>query len=341
MSRALAGLLLLLLATSTASAGRAVVDWKDGVSLLSGPNARSKRVARLEVRAPVETLEERAGWVHVRSSEGEGWVQRRSLRFLSEETKKGRKGREEAAEEPPAPVRKAEPPKPQRESVRAEPLGPPPAPAAAPVAAQPPAPAPLPASPPAPVPSGAPAKLEPGGYLSGYDREPAPKTDTGPGIFSVVSALLLVLAMVAGAVYLFRIFSGRRGFGPQKGRGIQILATKALGPRQALVLVEVGGLPLLLAQGEGGVHLLTEIRDAEAVRRLNDLYGFRQTPFEAELHRQLDLESEPSPFDEAETGSDGPSGAYQAEPRASAAGGPSPEERLAALRRRPRGGDDL
>jgi hypothetical protein len=81
-------------------------------------------------------------------------------------------------------------------------------------------------------------------------------------------------------------------------------------------------MPLLLAQSEGMVNLLAEIRDPEAVKRLNDLYGFRETPFEAELRERLDLESREE-------------GAPPAAERAL-----SPEERLAALRRRPKPGEE-
>ncbi|MBI5443088.1 MAG: flagellar biosynthetic protein FliO [Deltaproteobacteria bacterium] len=315
MRQAVAGLLLLFVAASPGWAGRAVVDWKDGVQLLSAPGPRAKRVGHLGPRVEVETLEERDGWVRIRSPQGEGWVKRRSLRAQAEAPSRAAPERSVPAPERPEPAEKALPaetPAPPQES--------PPAPAAAPQ------PAPSPAAAPAPAPA-------PGGYLSQDDREPPPTTDSGPGIFSVLSALLLVLALVAGAVWLFRIFSGRRSFGTAKGRGIQVLASRALGPRQALVLVEVGGLPLLLAQGEGGVHLIAEIRDPEAVRRLNDLYGVRETPFEAELHRQLDLES-------GEEGAEGP----QEESTAPLAhrGGPepTPEERLAALRRRRRAGEE-
>jgi flagellar biosynthetic protein FliO len=156
-----------------------------------------------------------------------------------------------------------------------------------------------------------------------------------------VSALLFVLALVGGAVYLFKFLSGRRAPGGPKAKGIQVLATRPLGPRQALLLVDVGGVPLLLAQGEGMVNLIAEIRDPDAVRRLNDLYGFRETPFEAELRGRLDLEGDEP--DRPRAGwapraphpEEGPvPGPVPEEP------GLSPEERLAALRRRPKSGGE-
>jgi flagellar protein FliO/FliZ len=132
----------------------------------------------------------------------------------------------------------------------------------------------------------------------------------------------VVLALIAGVVYVLKLLSARKYPAGLKAKGIQVLATRPLGPRQALLLVEVGGMPLLLAQGEGMVNLLAEIRDPEAVKRLNDLYGFRETPFEAELRERMDVES-------------------QDEKTAPAGERPvSPEERLAALRRRPKPGEE-
>jgi flagellar protein FliO/FliZ len=157
----------------------------------------------------------------------------------------------------------------------------------------------------------------------------------------VVSALLLVLALVAGAVYLIKLLSGRRYFGTQKSKGIQVLATRPMGPRQALVLVEVGGRPLLLAQGEAGINLIAEIDDEDAIRRLNDLYGFQETPFEAELHRRLDLESkEGAGEDDPTRPSPSPDVLAEGDDTERAVSGPSPEERLAALRRRRKPGEE-
>ncbi|GAB4263575.1 MAG: hypothetical protein Kow0092_14620 [Deferrisomatales bacterium] len=160
----------------------------------------------------------------------------------------------------------------------------------------------------------------PSGYLSQYgDDAVLPAVDPGSSLVSMVSGLLLVLALLAALAFAARRLAGRRLFSDRRSRGIQILATRALGARHGLLLVEAGGLVWLLAQGPDGVSLISEIRDAEALRRLNDRFGFLESPFEAELARQLDLESAAGEGGQA--------------PRE-----PSPEERLAALRRPPPGG---
>jgi flagellar protein FliO/FliZ len=330
----LAGLLFF---SPFAWAGRAIVDWRDGVQVYSAPETpQNRRIDHLRPRQAVETVQERGKWVRVRYADGEGWVARRSLRAVAE--------RSGASAETPKTSREAIPP-------GETPGAPEPAPAPEPSATEPAQRGPMETAAPAlepaqPPPASAPP-VEQGGYLADYDRgDVARPADSGPGVFGVLSALLLVLALIAAAVYLFKLFSGRRYFGPQKGRGIEILATRALGPRQGLVLVEVGGLPLLLSHGEGGVHLVSEIRDPEVLQRLNDLYGFRQTPFEAELHRQLDLESQE---ERSGTGRAGgprasvtpPSREPSGNPFEAAPAEPSPEERLAALRRRRKPGEEL
>jgi flagellar biosynthetic protein FliO len=131
----------------------------------------------------------------------------------------------------------------------------------------------------------------------------------------MLSGLFLVLALLTGVVWLVRRFMGHRFPGGRRGNAIRVLATRALGPRQGLLLAEAGGLVWLLAQGPDGVRLIAEIRDEAALLRLNGQYGFRDTPFESQLRRQMDVEAEtagPRPDRE-----------------------PTPEERLAALRRRP------
>ncbi|MBI5017374.1 MAG: flagellar biosynthetic protein FliO [Deltaproteobacteria bacterium] len=308
MSRLLAALVLLFLALP-AWADKAEVLGKDGLPVYSSPSGK-KRLGQLPPQTKVDVVEDRGGAARVRGRGLEGWVKRSRLQML---------------EEPKAP---AAPPVPAPVPVSAPPAVPP-----ATTGGSPPPVAPA-------LPPAAPAK-DPGtdgGYLAKFDKEEgAAKVDVGPSVFTAVSALLLVLALVAGAVYLIRLLSGRRALGGAKTKGIQVLATRPLGPRQALLLVEVGGVPLLLAQGEGMVNLIAEIRDPEAVRRLNDLYGFRETPFEAELRGRLDLEAAEEDTEVRARPPRSPraeAGPVPEEP------GPSVEDRLAALRRRPKLGGE-
>lgn len=287
-------LFLLILTTSPAWAETAEVLGKGELVMWSSPSGRSRRGA-VPPGAEVQVVDDRGAAVKVRYRGGEGWVKGSRLRRA-----------------------------PEPQPARAEPA---PLPVAAPVAAVPAAvpgtAAPAEAPAPAPIPQAPAPAPQPDPYAK-YDREEAaaPRVQAGPSLLTAVGALLLVLALIAGVVYLLRLLGARKYPAGLKAKGIQVLATRPLGPRQALLLVDVGGMPLLLAQSEGMVNLLAEIRDPEAVRRLNDLYGFRETPFEAELRQRLDLESQeekPEPAGERVL---------------------SPEERLAALRRRPRPGEE-
>ena len=301
--RAAAVVGILALFVLPAWAGRAVVEWKSGfVNVRSGPGAGTQLVGRLTNGAEAEVLEDRGEWVRVRHPGGEGWVFGKSLRRLPE-----------SAEAAPLPVKD-----PEQTALRE-------------------APAPTPATPAesgageavAPKETLAPEKRpesSPTGYLSQYtDDRTLPAPTPGGSILRMVSGLLLVLALVAAAVYAVRRFFGSR-FLPARGAGIRVLATRSVGARHGLLLVEAGGLVWLLAQGPDGLRLISEIREPGALGRLNERYGFLQTPFESELRRQLG--------EEPGSGGEGPR-AGEREPTDLSA-----EERLAALRRRPTTGGE-
>ncbi len=300
MRRTLLALVFLGIAVP-AWAARAVVDWQyDYVNVRARPGTDETLVGRLSTGAEAEVLERvsESGeeWVRVRYTGGGGWVVARSLRDLPEPAP----STDVSTEAPPAGDE--------------EPDEPPKAAAEAPLESDRES---LPSRPPAP-------QEEPsGGYLSQYtERADLPEVDATSGIVNMISGLLLVLALFAGAVFLYRRFLGPRLPGGRSGAGIQVLASRSTGQRQGLLLVESGGLVWLLGQGPDGLRLIAEIQDPKALARLNDRYGFLASPFEAELRHRMDLETEPTERH----------GETTAEFRAAE---PSPEERLAELRRRP------
>ncbi|MEW6489307.1 MAG: flagellar biosynthetic protein FliO [Thermodesulfobacteriota bacterium] len=315
LSRAPARTALLLLALALSwGAGapawgqeRARVEWQEPtVNVRSGPNLGASRVGRLARGAEVEVLGERAEWTRVRHAGGEGWVVTRSLRRLPATA--------------PEPAAAAPPPEP----ARTETSGPHPPPPHSPEPAQAPPPA---AAPPA-VPDRDAGDL---GYLSGLEETPSPSYEPGPGLLRLLSGLLLVLALLAGLVWALRKLSGGGLLaGGRRAGPIRVLAARAVGPRQGLVLVEVGGLVWLLSQGPEGLRLVAEIRDEAALERLNGQYGFRETPFETALRNRLDIEG-------AEPGQ-GATAAPAGNRSPGEGAATSPEERLAALRRRPPAG---
>ena len=197
----------------------------------------------------------------------------------------------------------------------------------------PPPPTPSPAAPAAPPllapPNEAPASApQPPttGYLSQYtDDLEMPVFDTGPSVLSVLSGLFIVLALIAATVFVVRKLLGSRFPVGRRPTGIRILASRPVAPRQSLLLVEVEGLVWLVGQGPEGMQLIAPIEDPRALEQLDDRYEFLETPFQSELRRNFELEGEGPP-------SSGAAPAVPAEP--------TREQRLAALRRRGKPGDD-
>ncbi len=303
---------LLLCPVAAWSGDRAVVDWEYGyVNVRPAPSTGSDPVGRLTRGAETEVLGAQGDWLKIRYPGGEGSVVARSLRRLPAEVPSPDPGRAPGPAPPAAPV-----PQPGPTPAVARPAPPS-------AAAGEPGPGPAPVAEARPPGAGAtpdggtrPAASPDKGYLSEYlDKAAPPVADPGGGLLQLFSGLLVVLALIAGGVWVFRRLLGRRFPVDSRARGIRVLASRPVGPRQALLLVEVGGLVWLLSQGGDGVSLVAEIRDPDALRRLDERYEFLESAFEAEFKKRLDLES---------------AGADAGE------GGPSTEERLAALRRRPR-----
>ena len=76
----------------------------------------------------------------------------------------------------------------------------------------------------------------------------------------MVLALVLVLLLMGGCVYVFKRTLGRRmGLGGGKDRHIRILSSAYLGPKKNIVLVEVAGETLVLGVSGERISLLSRI----------------------------------------------------------------------------------
>lgn len=88
------------------------------------------------------------------------------------------------------------------------------------------------------------------------------------GAFQVLLSLLIVLAAIAGGVWLLKRFSvGRQA----AGGVVRVVGGVALGPRERLVLVEIGETWLLLGVAPGQVntlHTLPKPADAPKIEML-------------------------------------------------------------------------
>ncbi len=81
------------------------------------------------------------------------------------------------------------------------------------------------------------------------------------GVSQVVIGLATVLAVIGAIAWLLRRFSGLRG---NRSGLIQIVGGAAVGQRERIVLVEVGGIWLLVGVAPGQVRTLHTMPKSEA-----------------------------------------------------------------------------
>ncbi|WP_432277832.1 flagellar biosynthetic protein FliO [Lysobacter stagni] len=84
------------------------------------------------------------------------------------------------------------------------------------------------------------------------------KPADAPGIGGAVFALILVVSLILGLGWLARRMPG---VGRSSNNALRVVGSLALGPRDRVVVVEVGTTQLLLGVGQGGMttlHTLSE-----------------------------------------------------------------------------------
>lgn len=82
-----------------------------------------------------------------------------------------------------------------------------------------------------------------------------------------VLALGLVIALMVGAMYAFRRFTGPRGAGAGP-LPISVISRAFMGQKSSIVIVDVAGEVLVLGISTGAVNLLLRLDDPEVIKDL-------------------------------------------------------------------------
>jgi flagellar biogenesis protein FliO len=92
---------------------------------------------------------------------------------------------------------------------------------------------------------------------------PSPAPDLGFSILRLISALIFVIALFLGGVWLFRNWQRLR-FSKRALPMLNILEVKSLGGRHALYVVGYERERLLIGSSPGGINLLTHLPGGDA-----------------------------------------------------------------------------
>ena len=94
-----------------------------------------------------------------------------------------------------------------------------------------------------------------------------PKLTALPSLWQTVGSLLIVLAVIIAATYLFRRLTlGRQAGG--RSKGIELLARTSVNPKQSLCLVKLGGRLLLVGLSPNHMAALQMIEDPDEVAQV-------------------------------------------------------------------------
>ena len=104
----------------------------------------------------------------------------------------------------------------------------------------------------------------------------------GVNMTGAVLQMFASLAVVMGIIYLIYYSMNRwfKGFPMGKGRSglIRVVETKHLAPKCSLMIVEVAGEYLLLANGGEGIRMIKELETSDVFESCSNEEVSRQTP---------------------------------------------------------------
>jgi flagellar protein FliO/FliZ len=120
--------------------------------------------------------------------------------------------------------------------------------------------------------------------LYNFEKPAAAEESYGWMIFKTI---IILGALVGGFYYFFRFVSKRAGVNVLGREAIQILSVVPIGPNKHLQVVDVAGRVLILGVSDGGINLITEIREKEDIDRIRMLSS-KSAPLKTEgFHEYL------------------------------------------------------
>ena len=87
----------------------------------------------------------------------------------------------------------------------------------------------------------------------------------------MISALAVILGLLIGAMYFFKRFMRTAGPGMDQGEAIRILATRYLGPKSTVMVMDIVGQVVVVSVSGNQMTYLTAITDPAALERLRSM----------------------------------------------------------------------
>jgi flagellar biosynthetic protein FliO len=92
-----------------------------------------------------------------------------------------------------------------------------------------------------------------------------------PSFLKMLAALTIVLGLMIGAMYVLKRFLLQATPGMDDGPTIRVLATRYLGPKNSIMLIDVLGQLIVIGLSNHQMSLLTTISDSRAAENLLSL----------------------------------------------------------------------
>lgn len=87
----------------------------------------------------------------------------------------------------------------------------------------------------------------------------------------MLSALAVILGLMIGALYFFKRFMKNAGAGIDQGELIRVVASRYLGPKSSIILVDIAGQVVAVGLAGNQMTLLASITDPAMLDRLKSL----------------------------------------------------------------------